>query len=303
MNTLHHLSIRSLVTIRSLLSMRTGLRRIILSWLVLGPVLFVITGCPTTTSLAPPKASQGQDISQEDARAMDSMGSPRWYDSSARTYRAPQVPPERDIALRRDGTIAGPTSTTSNRSWFSGSGRSWFSGTALGYAVLITLGLALLIGAVALAIVSLRNWRPRADRANLAKAIAIDPTRVSDLPFEAQAEMADPLAYAKLMLSQGNYDQAIIFLYGYMLLAADRAGKITLHRGKTNRMYLHELHSERGLRDLMQLPMLAFEDVFFGRHRMEAARFLAIWEQLDAFHGYLAPTIAPSNASAARVAL
>ena len=156
----------------------------------------------------------------------------------------------------------------------------------------MTLGIALVGVAILLAVVSVRNWRPVASHADLFKAIAIDPARVADLPFEAQIEMQDPLAYARHLVSQGFYDEAILFLYGYMLLALDRAGKIVLHRGKTNRMYLHELVNEPRLRELLVPAMLAFEDVFFGRHRLEPQRFLKIWAQLDNFHRALAPAIA-----------
>ncbi|MGN6134986.1 MAG: hypothetical protein ACTHOU_10820, partial [Aureliella sp.] len=67
--------------------------------------------------------------------------------------------------------------------------------------------------------------------------------------------------------------------------------KIVLHRGKTNRMYWHELGSNRQLRELLLPAMLAFEDVFFGRHSIDRERFFAIWNQLDNFHRMLAPAI------------
>jgi hypothetical protein len=146
---------------------------------------------------------------------------------------------------------------------------------------------------IALLAASMRSWLPgrRLDQLKR-KEIAIDPTRVVDLPFEAQAEMQDPLAYAKYLIAQGNFDEAVIFIYGYMLLALDRAGKILLHRGKTNRMYLHELVGEPELRSILLPAMLAFEDVFFGRHAIERERFQKIWSGLDHFHRALAPSIA-----------
>lgn len=225
-----------------------------------------------------------------DKQAIKSIGQRRWYDAASDAYRPPKVAPDLDHPLRTGGTIAGPGQAPAPAAGGVGRGFNWPSGDALAYTILVVLGFGLVGVAIALACVSMRTWRPAAD-ANLAKAITIDPARVADLPFEAQAEMQDPLAYARHLLASGAYDEATIFLYGYMLLALDRAGKIVLHRGKTNRMYWHELGSNRQLRELLLPAMLAFEDVFFGRHSIDRERFFAIWNQLDNFHRMLAPAI------------
>lgn len=257
--------------------------------------LLAVAGCWSPPAPANPTSV---DATQEsDMRAVRSVGSGAWYDSSAKQYRVPKVPVDRDHPLRRSGTIAGPSSTATAGGTRNGWIR-WPSGDAIAYTILITLAIALLAVAVTLALASLRNWRAVARNSSQFKEIDIDPSRVTDLPFESQAEMQDPLAHARYLISQGKYDEAILFLYGYMLLALDRAGKVVLHRGKTNRMYLHELAGDRPLRNLLVPAMLAFEDVFFGRHSLEPQRFLKIWGQLDQFHRELSPLIAEQQQSA-----
>ena len=259
-----------------------------------------LTGC--WSGQQPSNPSSGDTRQASDARAMQSIGSRAWYDPSDKEYRVPKVPADQDHPLRRGGTLDGPnpaaTPTANRRGWI-----NWPSGDAIAYTVLITLGLALLTVAIMLGLASMRNWRALERSSNKFKEIDIDPSRVADLPFEAQAEMQDPLAYARHLIGQGKYDEAMLFLYGYMLLALDQAGKLVLHRGKTNRMYLHELAGERALRNLLVPAMLAFEDVFFGRHSLEPQRFLKIWGQLEQFHRELSPAIAqqPARASEALV--
>ncbi len=136
----------------------------------------------------------------------------------------------------------------------------------------------------------MKFWAQPKSLRKQSNAIAIDPTRVVDLPFDAREEMLDPLQAARKMAEAGDYDGAVQYLYGYMLLALDRAGQIVLHRGKTNRMYMLELGS-RTLRDLLKPTMLAFEDVFFGRHAIDRARFTQLWNNLDQFHAELAPVM------------
>ncbi len=100
----------------------------------------------------------------------------------------------------------------------------------------------------------------------------------------------------------GRYNEAVIYLYGYMLLALDQARKIHLQKGKTNRMYLRELRSNEALHKIVRQQILAFEDVFFGRYDIDAARFATLWQQLDAFHRLLQPAPAAQTATPTGVA-
>ncbi|MCA9180349.1 MAG: hypothetical protein KDA51_02830, partial [Planctomycetales bacterium] len=84
-----------------------------------------------------------------------------------------------------------------------------------------------------------------------------------------------------------DFDDAIAFLYGYLLLALDQSRLIHLQKGKTNRMYLLELGSLVPLRQNVEVAMLIFEASYFGKHRVTREQFLAVWQQLESFHQML----------------
>ena len=157
---------------------------------------------------------------------------------------------------------------------------------------------------VMLIIHSLRKYLPNPmESAKNIRGVEIDPTRVADLPFDVMPTRGDPLSEAEMLWRAGRYDEAIVFLYGYMLLALDHARKIHLQKGKTNRMYLRELKSQPGLKRIVESTMLAFEDVFFGKHAIGRDRFELIWDQLQEFHHLLTPAPAKAGvASGAKVA-
>lgn len=260
-----------------------------LLWL---PVLTTI-GCWSSNPRSGPSKQTADKTTKQDAEALNSLAYRDWYDSVNRDYRPPVVVEDQDHMVRRDGASASrdpknPVAKKGRGRFFSG-----ISAQSLGYLVLVLLGTALLGIGLALLAISIRGWiGPMRDDRLTRKEIQIDPTRAADLPFDAQSQMQDPLAYARQLMAAGKYDQAMLYLYGYMLLALDRAGKIVLHRGKTNRMYLHELISEPNIKAVLSPAMLAFEEVFFGRHSIERDQFFAIWNSLDEFHRVLAPAMA-----------
>jgi cell division protein FtsB len=62
-------------------------------------------------------------------------------------------------------------------------------------------------------------------------------------------------------------------LFSHRLLLLDRAGAIRLTRGKTNHQYLREVRSRAILHSLLSETVQLFEQSFFGRYALDAARF------------------------------
>lgn len=236
-------------------------------------------------------ASAAQSPQVDTERALKSLPNNSWYDKHAESYVTPAIPLEGDNPIREDGWRARPkpAKQPSNWNWnwnwdLSGWFARWFSTIALSIVALL-LVLALLL----LSYHSLKQYLPgRFEKSNRSKPITIDPARVSDLPFEVQASHGNPLDEAEALWKAGKLDQAIIYLYGYLLLALDQARLLHLQKGKTNRMYLKELQPRPGLRAIVELTMLAFEEVYFGKHSLTEARFTSLWSQLDDFHQQLA---------------
>lgn len=263
--------------------------------------LCMLSGCTgqKSSSTSSPGAAEPSKQDLADQQALESIGKRPWYDAEQHAYKPPATTADPDDPIRRSGWIGAPAPAAPAGGGGGRTGAGAVAGEALSYLVWIFLGAALIGLMFFLAYSSLGKWH-RSKNPSAPQAIEIDPSRVVDLPFEAQAEMHDPLAYARMLMERGDHDSAVLFVYAYMLLALDRAGMIVLHRGKTNRMYLFELNGQRTLRDLLSPAMLAFEDQFFGRHSITRERCLRIWEQLDGFHRELAPAIA-ATASAQEV--
>ncbi len=238
--------------------------------------------------------TRAKDSANQEQRAMDTIKGRSWYDSEKLAYRPPKVSREFDTDVRVNGWEAEEKPTNPAPPPARGAWRNWTLGafdSGLAIFIWVALAIGLVILAILLAGSSVKGWSRKKQLSKKAKAIVIDPARVVDLPFESKVEMDDPLETARRLASSGDYDAAVQYLYGYMLLALDRAGQIVLHRGKTNRMYMFELSGLRTLKDLLQPAMLAFEDVFFGRHSIDQARFTQLWSNLDLFHRELEPVM------------
>ena len=61
----------------------------------------------------------------------------------------------------------------------------------------------------------------------------------------------------------------------------DRAQRITLARGKTNRTYLRELVHHPLLNQILARTTSAFESAFFGNHALDRRTFETCWQELS----------------------
>jgi hypothetical protein len=104
------------------------------------------------------------------------------------------------------------------------------------------------------------------------------------LPFTVRRPTADLLGEARRHYEAGRYGEAVIYLFSYQLVQLDKHQLLRLTRGKTNRQYLSELWERADVRAILERTMVAFEDVFFGHHDLDRARFETCWTRLDEFH-------------------
>jgi hypothetical protein len=124
-----------------------------------------------------------------------------------------------------------------------------------------------------------RAETPEAPRPGAAAEI----NRLEDLPFPVRRPVGDLLSEARRQYEQGNYGEAMVYLYSHLLVTLDRAQLIRLTKGKTNRQYLRELAGAKSLATILAGAMVAFEDFFFGKHDLERERFEQSWRRLDEF--------------------
>jgi hypothetical protein len=114
-----------------------------------------------------------------------------------------------------------------------------------------------------------------------------DVDRIENLPFQVKRPQSDLRGEAERNYREGNYREAIIYLYSHMLVQLDRHHVIRLTKGKTNRQYLREVRQRPALVPTFETTMIAFEDVFFGDHTLSRAEFEDCWQGLDEFERLL----------------
>jgi hypothetical protein len=146
------------------------------------------------------------------------------------------------------------------------------------WAVGIVLGLVLIFVLIRLAVAAYRNPREKKTAPSFD-----DLAKIEELPFAVKRPKGDFLSEARRLYNEGQYGEAMLYFYSYLLLQLDRRQLIHLDRGKTNRQYLRELRSARALRRVVEPSMIAFEEVFFGRHELTRGQCDRCFDQLPEF--------------------
>lgn len=223
-----------------------------------------------------------------------------WYDHKTGNYNNPALSPNYDNDLRFMAESAAPAT---DNNWLIDLFRSigeFFKSLfrvlidVIGYVGIILLILLIIWAIYYASGIYIRTYRPL-ERNNNSKTAVIDVTRIEELPFEQMQNTTDPLGVCRQLAREGKFDEAILYLYGYKLLALDHARKIHLHKGKTNRMYLRELNSEPKLYELLEPTVQKFELVYFGKHSLTKQSFLEVWKLLEPFHQLLAQVNGSAN--------
>jgi hypothetical protein len=115
------------------------------------------------------------------------------------------------------------------------------------------------------------------------RALRAEIGRIEALPFQLEKKPLSLLEEAERLYREGNFSQAIVYLFSYQLVEMDKLQIIRLTRGKTNRQYLRELRARQRLRGLVESSMFAFEHVFFGKHALPQNAFESCWRRLSEF--------------------
>ncbi|MFL2870203.1 MAG: hypothetical protein ACJZ8O_05570 [Pirellulaceae bacterium] len=167
-----------------------------------------------------------------------------------------------------------------------------FSGFSFGISgafmqVLVYIIVGLVVIAVVIAIVyAIIN---REKQPKKAKAVSADDAsdldeRAEELPFQLDLAPATLLDRIRQCYANGEFNQAIVYLFSYQLLELDKRHCIKLTRGKTNHQYLRELVKLPSLKKLLSSTVYCFEDVFFGNQDISKTEFDECWLLIDEFH-------------------
>jgi hypothetical protein len=205
-----------------------------------------------------------------------------WYDSSKDEARPLRV--GADTETKTDSDTSG--SSSSSPSGSAGFGIGLF-GSGLQVLGLILLACVLAAAAALIVWAFLKNETQQSAGASVVTA-SRDVDRVEQLPFALKRTSGDFLAEAQRLADSGNYSEAIIYLYSHLLVQLDKHHVIRLTKGKTNRQYVRETRSRPSLAAILEPTMIAFEDVFFGKHEIDRARFEECHSQIGNFQAELA---------------
>lgn len=253
-------------------------------------LLIVLAACfaPFAAARAQTSPADAEKAVETGRRALRESNSYPWYDPQADDLRRVDVRPDKSAdSLNRDSqweSTPKPPRTLPNVSV-----PNWFSN-------MVQVLLILLLVVAAGLLVWLLVWaflRREADvETSSAESVAGDARgdvdRIENLPFQVKRPQSNLESEADRNYREGNYREAIIYLYSYLLVQLDRHQVIRLTKGKTNRQYLREVKRERpSLVPIFEPTMIAFEDVFFGDHELTRGEFENCWDRLGEFQRLL----------------
>lgn len=251
----------------------------------------------TTRPLAPPilvSARDDQEAETQGRESLKSLRNPSWYDSEKDSIRSLDPPKiEEDKGSRGTWTTSfDPTKPTTATT--TGGGWSFWEILSYLFTYLVYVSLAALFLTVAYLLFSYfkaagyfgegLDVSPSTDSEEVPQ-LPVD--RIEELPFEVRTVRGNLLDEARECYERGDYNRAVVYLYGYKLVKLDNRHHIELTKGKTNRQYLWELRGKGEIKTLIEPIVLAFEDSFFGHHDLDRARFESLWKNVDRFHQLL----------------
>ncbi len=249
--------------------------------------------------LSPASAQMTRAVPANPANAAPSpadkaLGDTSWYDSAVGEVLPIAVKPVVDDSLNRDSRwlpeakrvvkSATPSGTAGGGSGGTGLfGSGLTIGNLFGWMLLATLlvtAVALLVYAFSKAEIDLGTDSKL--RSSQAHGAPDEQTieRMKHLPAELRRTDVNLRSEAERLMNEGQYEQAIILLFGHQLLLLDRAGLLRLNRGKTNGKYVRETRAvdpDSAVR--LRATVTAFERSYFGRHEIVHSEFVELWHE------------------------
>jgi len=249
---------------------------------VLGSDLVVGAGTTFAGEMEP--VESGRD-------ALERTGAIPWYDAESDDVRPAEVAPPAHPPKRPDVESAKLPEPEQSDVSPAGFEMLWYVLQWTGWGLIALVILVLLV--LVIRTLADRGRDAELDLPESSRRIVSDVDRMEQLPVPLKRDLSDLLGEARRQYEQGNFNEAIIYFYSYLLVELDRAQRIRLLRGKTNRQYLRELRdAPPTLSELVERTMIAFEDVFFGDRDLDRARFEACFGRLKEFQQYVEPVAA-----------
>lgn len=212
----------------------------------------------------------GQPSAAEpDQRRLLTGAKPVWYDAQRDDWRRLDIPERR-------------TSSSGNE------------GLSLPIPIDVVGWLLLTLVAVGAGWLAVQLWRDRghattAPGADAGRAAERGPvTDLGALPFGDQGH-GDADAALAAALAARDWDRAVVWIYGRLLVRLDQAGVVRLARGTTNRQYLRTTGQwarqdapRRPVAEALDAAIAAFERTYFGHQGADETLVATLYRQQDA---------------------
>ena len=221
--------------------------------------------------------SGNTSAAQEFDTAFDSSGLP-WYDSETKDLKSTNAPWRRESTVSDRNRIppkvkkkkgqqvtkpqAPPTATGTGNT-------ASAAGTSIIY-IIGSIAALLLIAALIYGFLKLESNNETGEENEKRNRRIRD--HIKHLPFELEEQDGDFETFAEKSLREGDYSNAVIYLFADLLVAMSESGVVRLQRGKTNRQYMNDIWDHQEIRPYFQKVMTAFEDAFFGKHEISQSR-------------------------------
>jgi len=266
-------------------------------------VLLLVCASPSATLAEAPDADSKSVL----RRSVN----PIWADPDTGEVQCPESQLRNNDFSDRHDSIAQPRSNRSLWDLLFGSGGSSAGSNGGFLSDLLTaifgawrwilLGFVVLFAAILIFMLmknsAIPGFRRKQPASILEEDLEQQRAKISDLPFEMEQPIRGLKAQAEYLRSQGDYSQAIFYLFSYLLVELDAARCIRLERGKTNGAYIRELKPRPGLQPYMRRAASAFEWVYFGRHRLDAETFESLWQSLERIESEMKISTQPNVAA------
>ena len=206
-----------------------------------------------------------------------------WFDARAGDIRPVPIQIDRPSDDNRGSRWTQKPSVSNTASGGTGNANGT-GGQIFGWALLLIIA-----AAVAVAITKLLSvYRPSAVQTVVADGV------MRGQPDEQTVHLMEQLPEAvrrtdvnlrqetERLIGEGRYDEAVVTLFGHQLLLLDRAGRLRLARGTTNRRYVEQTRrtaGESGQAEaaILNQTVVAFERVYFGGGRLSGDQFDHLW--------------------------
>lgn len=233
---------------------------------------------------------QGQpDASTDTARdAWQAMPEVPWYDAEKDRIRSLPLPPRSPPPSATTWTSTrstSPPTATAPLVQATPSGSEYIP-----YAILVVLLVVVLF--LLVRSLQLPSSIANRGRGQGSDARTFTPALLRELPFDLPPDENDPLAMADRHAQRGEYGEAIVRVFAYLLVTLHQRDKIHLASHKTNRMYARELERRTALRRLFLARARDFEDYFFGAHGITAERYQTARRTLEGLDALLTDEVA-----------